>query len=293
VTSEICGRRVYAEFASIGPAGPDWFDIWPTENGAPWVRAQRTLRGYRIRYEGRADFVVDVDSRSIACDPVNCPDTMLRHFLMDQVVPLMLSVEHVVLHASSVVLNGGFTAFVGPGGAGKSTIALALGRAGFAIGSDDALLIETESGSRTPGLPWLATPAYPSLRVWQDSAAVAATAASNADEPPSAKRQFRDGFSFFTEPLPLVRLYALDPEPSASTRFEPLSPREAVMTLVEQSYRLALDDRASLARQLDALSGIARDIPAWRLSCPRRLDAWRDLAAAVAAHAEGTASEVV
>jgi hypothetical protein len=40
------------------------------------------------------------------------------------------------------------------------------------------------------------------------------------------------------------------------------------------------------------LSGIARDVPAWRLSFPRRLDAWRDLAAAVAAHAAGAASEV-
>ena len=290
--TEIYGRHVHAESASIGPAGPEWFDIWLTENGAPWVRAQRTPRGYRIRYEGRADFVVDFDSRSIACDPLNCPEAMMRHFLMDQVVPLMLSVDHVVLHASSVVLNGGFAAFVGPGGAGKSTIALALGRAGFAIGADDGLLVEPESDPRTPSVSWLATPSYPSLRVWQDSAAVAPVAASNADEPPSAKRQFCEGFSFFTEPLPLVRLYVLDPEPSASTCFEPLSPREAVMTLVEQSYRLGLDDRSSLARQLDALSRIARDVPAWRLSSPRRLDAWCDLAAAVAAHAADTASEV-
>jgi hypothetical protein len=292
VIDAIYGRRVYAESAAIGPAGPDWFDIWPTHSGAPWVRAQRTPRGYRIRFEGRADFLVDFDSRSIACDPVDCPDAMMRHFLVDQVVPLMLSVDHVVLHASSVVLNGGFAAFVGPGGAGKSTIALTLGRAGFVIGSDDGLLIEPESDPRTPRVPRLATPSYPSVRVWQDSATVAATAASNPDEPPSAKRQFREGLAFFSEPLPLIRVYVLDPEPSASTRFDPLSPREAAMTLVEQSYRLALDDRSSLARQLDALSGIARDVPAWRLSFPRRLDAWRDLAAAVAAHAAGAASEV-
>ena len=292
MTSEIYGRRVSAEVASIGPAGPDWFDIWPTENGAPWVRAQRAPRGYRIRYEGRADFVVDVGSRSIACDPVDCPPAMLRHFLLDQVVPLMLSVDDVVLHASSVVLNGGFTAFVGPGGAGKSTMALALGRAGFAIGSDDGLLIEADADPGSPRVPRRAIPSYPSLRVWQDSAALAATAASNADEPPSAKRQFRQGFSFFTEPLPLVRLYVLDPEPSASTRFESLSTREIAMTLVEQSYRLALDDRGALARQFDALSDIARRVPAWRVSSPRRLDAWRDLAAAVAAHAAGARSEV-
>lgn len=289
---EIYGRRVETEFASIGPAAPDWFDIWPTEDGAPWVRAQRTARGYRIRYEGRADFAVDVASRSIACDPVNCPDPMIRHFLLDQVVPLMLSVDHVVLHASSVVLNGGFTAFVGPGGAGKSTMALALGRAGFAIGSDDGLLIDAPPDRRTPRRPRLAIPSYPSLRVWQDSAALAATAPDNPDEPASAKREFREGLSFCTEPLPLLRLYALDREPSVSTSFEALSPRETAMTLVEQSYRLALDDRVSLARQFDAVSDIARSVPAWRLSSPRRLDAWRELAAAVAAHAAATAAEL-
>jgi hypothetical protein len=65
------------------------------------------------------------------------------------------------------------------------------------------------------------------------------------------------------------------------------------MALVEQSYRLALDDRAALARQFDDLVGVARNVPAWRLSWPRRLDRWKELADAVIDHAEGTAASDV
>ncbi len=268
------GRRVPFTIAPLGPAGPAWFDIWPAQSGAPWVRAQRTPDGYRIRYERRGDFLVDRAAFRIVCDPIDCPEPMMRHFVLDQVVPLMLSVDRIVLHASSVAAGRGFAAFVGPGGAGKSTLALALGRAGLAIGSDDGLLIE--SG--------LATPSYPSIRVWEDSAALAAHPACNPGAPPTAKRQYREGFVFATDPRPLTRLYVLDPEPSASVRFEPVAPRELAIGLVEQSYRLALDDRDALARQFDELVALARAVPAWRLSSPRRLDGWRELARAVIDH---------
>ena len=274
--------------APLGPApdGP-WFDIWSTEQGRPWVRALRTEYGYRIRYERRADFLIDRRSATVVCDPRDCPEMMMRHFLLDQVLPLMLSLDAIVLHASSVAVNGGFAAFIGPGGAGKSTIALALGRAGYAIGSDDGLLVRSDDQVVT------ATPAYPTVRVWQDSASkVAALPPANATAPSTAKRRFRDGFRFATDELPLTRVYALDPHPSATIRFEPLAPRVAVMALIEQSYRLSLDDSASLARQLDELVAIARHVPAWRLSTPRRLDAWRDFADAIATHSGGGAFEV-
>jgi hypothetical protein len=282
MTLAVYGRQIASSAGSLGPAGPDWFDIWPTSSGSPWVRAQRSQVGYRIRYEGRADFFVDPAAETIVCESFDCPEPMRRHFLLDQVVPLMLSVDRVVLHASSVVASGGFAAFIGRGGAGKSTIALALARAGLAIGSDDGLLIEDG----------VATPSYASVRVWNDSAALAAGPACNMDAPRTAKRQYLDGFRFAADPQALSRLYVLDPDPYPSIHFEPIAPRDLVITLVEQSYRLALDDRDALARQLDDLTRLARSVPAWRLSSPRRLDAWHELSRAVIDHIGGVASEV-
>ena len=289
----VYGRRLASEMPlpEIAPCGgpPDWrfrtgpledgdlawFEIWPTERDTPWVRACRSPGGYRVRYEGRADFLIDPAARSIVCDARECPDSMLRHFLLDQVLPLTFSLDAVVLHASSVAVGGGFAAFIGPGGAGKSTLALALGRAGHAIGSDDGLLVE-------PGR--LATPSYPSLRVWEDSAALAGRPAMNEDVAPSAKRQYLEGYTFTTRSLPLAGVYILDRAPATSIRFEPVAQREATMALVEQSYRLALDNRKALAWQLDQLASLAQQVPAWRLSSPRRLDAWRELSGAVADH---------
>jgi len=265
-----------------------WFEIWPTEHDTPWVRARRTPAGYGIRYVGRADFVIDRAARSIVCQPRDSPDSMLRHFLLDQVLPLTFSLDALVLHGSSVAVDGRFAAFIGPGGAGKSTLALALGRSGHGIGADDGLLVEPAPAPSAPPLPsipsHLATPSYPSLRVWEDSAALADRAAMNEDAPLLAKRRYRDGYTFVTCPLPLAAIYILDRVPAPSIRFEPIAPRAATIALVEQSYRLALDDRTMLARQLDQLASLARQVPVWRLSSPRRLDAWEELSCAVADH---------
>ena len=254
-----------------------WFDIWPVADGRAWVRGIRVSSGYVVRYEDRADFLIATDRRTITCDDdtdSGCPDEMMRHFLLDQVVPLMLSLDASVLHASSVVIRGAMAAFIGPGGAGKSTLAVALGRLGHPVGSDDGLLL-TGKGDEMLGIP-----AYAGVRLCADSANVVGGRPAAS----SAKIRVRDGLPFFTGAAPLGLIYVVDPRPSADIAFHALSPREAVMALVEQAYRLALDDRAALVRQLDDLSDAALRIGAWRLSFPRALDGWRALSSAVAEH---------
>jgi len=258
-----------------------WFDIWPVPNGRAWVRGIKVPSGYVVRYEDRADFFVDLDRRSITCDDdtdSGCPDDMMRHFLLDQVVPLMLSLNAPVLHASSVMIRGAMAAFIGPGGAGKSTLAVALGRLGHPVGSDDGLLLARGDGEV------LGIPAYAGARLCADSANAAGVGPRAANAPVAAKVRVRDGIPFFAGAAPLVRIYVVDPRPSADIAFHALTPRAAVMALLEQAYRLALDDRAALARQFDDLADAALEIDAWRLSFPRALDGWRALASAVADH---------
>lgn len=258
------------------PAGT-WFEIWPAPEGRAWVRGIRVTSGYVIRYEDRADFLVDPERRTITCDhdtDSGCPDEMMSHFLVDQVVPLMLSLDAPVLHASSVVISGAMAAFIGPGGAGKSTLAVALGRLGHAVASDDGLLLAREDGEI------LGIPAYAGARLCADSASV--VGGQRATSP--AKIRVRDGLPFCSGAAPLARIYVVDPRPSADIAFHALTRREAVMALVEQAYRLALDDRDALVRQFDDLAGAALRIGVWRLSFPRALDGWRALSSAVAAH---------
>jgi hypothetical protein len=260
------------------PARP-WFVVWRRPDGDPWLRACRTAAGYRLEYRNCAVFDVDLEQRTMAGDTIACAEEMFRHFLLDQVVPLVMSLETPVLHASTVVIDGRLVAFAGPGGAGKSTIATALARRGHAIGGDDALLVTARERSAS------AVPAYPGVRLWADSErAVAAGLTGWGRTEPSAKQRFTSGLPFARGESVLTDVYVIDRAAAGSIGFARLSPRDAVVELLRETYRLALDDRAAMARELDALTAIASRLACWRLSFPRRLEAWPVLAAAVEAH---------
>jgi hypothetical protein len=266
---------------SLAIAPGQWFEIWPQPDGRPWIRGMKVPCGYRVRYEDRGDFLLDADTRSITFDDALCvcPGEMMRHFLLDQIVPLMLSLDSLVLHASSVVIDGEMAAFIGPGGAGKSTIAVALARRGYALGSDDGLLLR-RSGDR-----WLGGPAYGGARLWRDSAAIVAVGQRpNPGATAARKVRVTEGLRFVSEPSPLTRLYIIDPAPAPAIRFEPLTARAALIELVQQTYRLALDDRDALRTQLDALADVVTHLTAWRVAFPRTLAGVSSLAESVAAH---------
>ena len=267
------------------PHHGDWFVIWWRPDGDPWVRASRTANGYRVQYCNCAEFDVDAVHSTITADTIDCSEEMFRHFLLDQVAALAWSLEAPVLHASSVAIDGRtLVAFAGPGGAGKSTLATALARRGHAIASDDALLLRMADHDVS------AVPAYPGVRLWNDSELEVAAGLTGAGRPvPIAKQRFSRGLPFAREGR-LVRLYVLDPLPAGAIRFERLSGRDAVVELVRQTYRLALDDRGALARELAALADIVGRVSCWRLSHPRHLDRWRALAADVEAHVRAGAT---
>jgi hypothetical protein len=103
------------------------------------------------------------------------------------------------------------------------------------------------------------------------------------------KLRIRDGLPFASGPFPLTRLYVIDPSPAVSIRFEPLTARAALMELVQQTYRLALDDRDALASQFDVLADVVTRLSAWRVSFPRTLAGVSGLAESVGEHISDTA----
>jgi len=260
------------------PAG-GWFEIWPGPDGAPGVRAARTADGYHVRYCDAAEFQIGARGRALCGDTIDCADAVFRHWLVDQVVALALSLESTVLHASSVAIDGGpLVAFAGPAGTGKSTLALALARVGHPIGADDGMALDVR------GAAVRAVPAYPAVRLWRDSEAAVAAGLVGAGRPSEiGKQRFGAGLPF-AGARTLARVYVLDRDPSSTVRFERLTPRDAAVALLAHTYRLAIDDRDVLGRELETLSAIAARVSCWRLSFPRRLDRWRELAADVEAH---------
>jgi len=264
------------------PAVPDaWVDPWRRDEGGPWIRVQRH-DGYRIRYEDQVDFHFSPADRTLTVHATDCPAATLRHFLLDQVVPLVLSVDSLVLHASANVVDGIVVAFAGPCGAGKSTLAAILERAGHAVASDDALLLRAQRDTI------YAVPAYPGLRFWPPALAAVSRGADTAPvSAASTKRRLTADLRFHAHAAPLGCVYQVGAA-SADVTLTRLSQRDAAMLFIEHGYRLEQRDAGSLAREMDAACEAASRVPVWRLSHPRDYGAWDRVAAAIVAHARDT-----
>src|SRR5215471_18134727 len=144
----------------------DWdcerLHTWTLPDGTPWLEIGRQARGYLLRFEELVDFVVSRDARKIVCyADSDIPSETVRHLLLDQVLPLVLSSQgQLVVHGSAVLTPTGTIAFVGDSGSGKSTLASSFIEEGMAILTDDCLLLEENEGCLT------AVPSYPGVRLW-------------------------------------------------------------------------------------------------------------------------------
>jgi hypothetical protein len=194
-------------------------------------------------------------------------DATLRHLLLDHVLPRVLSWRGAfVLHGAVVVIEGTAICLVGETGLGKSTLGASLQAAGHWLLSDDGAEITDRP------LPTV-KPTYPSLRLWPESVDALYDVA-----PPSApmasytsKQRLETAGGGVAAGHPLRAVVVLDPPPSEQgpVLLRPLSPREACMVLVRNSFQLDVADAARVRANLDTAARLAHAIPVFRLSYPR------------------------
>lgn len=257
-----------------GPA-PRWFMSLTRVTGEQWLSCAREPGGYRLRFPGLADFIVSADGREIVCEAMpGIPPVTTRHLLLDQVVPLVLNLRgHEALHATAILTPRGVCAFIGPTGAGKSTLAASFLYSGYPVLSDDCLVLEADEDAI------LATPAYPGLRLWDD--ALIALCMNVPHSRPvahySLKRRVGVGgngtFPLERESLACIYAMAKSPEPVGEGRLdratiEDLSLREQFMTVVASLFRLDITDRSMLKRQFEFAVKIISRVPVRRLRLP-------------------------
>ena len=252
------------------PANSDWIHHWPDESGAMSLAQYDEGSDFLLRFPDLADFVISEDGRTIGVWPA--PETStetLRHLVLDQVLPRVLAQQgRLVLHAGAVRVGQLAIAFIGETGRGKSTLTASFHSAGYPLLSDDGIVLAEGQGTT------LAQPTYSSLRLWPEAVAGlfarAPHLAPMAHYSPKQRvimKEFAD-----TTPLPLAAVYVLSPEVQGDAEnisLAPISPSEACMAIIRNSFQLDVADRRRATGLLSVASGIAQQLPVFSLAFPR------------------------
>lgn len=255
----------------------DWSHRWLSKTGVVDIFMAKTEEGFLLRFPDLADFFIPANESRIDAfpTPVTNEET-LRHLILDQVLPRLIAHRGpLVLHAASVEVDGRTIAFVGPTGTGKSTIATSFHIAGYRLISDDGLILPLFENRV------LALPTYPSLRLWPDTVAGLFTKMPPLE--PMAHYSTKQRVMIYRNantdrlmmPLPLSAIYVLSPE-SASGNIDTggisitsLSPADACMAIVGNTFQLDLTDATRVTRVLEAATKVVRQVPVFSLAYPR------------------------
>ncbi len=253
-----------------------WFMQWYLPGGELRVSFAKMNGGYLLRFNELADFFVSKHGKEIVCmSRTEIPTETIHHLLLDQVIPLVINFKGgEALHASAVLTSDGVIAFSGQTGSGKSSVAGSFLKAGNSLMSDDCLpLIEKDRDI-------YAIPAYPGLRLWEDS--LDHLFGNNGNRKSVAHYttkqrvcvEKKDG-AYCNAPQPLKCVYTLG-EPSEIQKgddivIEALSPRESIMELIKCAFRLDITDRGMLTRQLGFLKKVVSTVSVRRLILSRNL----------------------
>jgi hypothetical protein len=229
--------------------------VWLSANGA----------FYRFHYAEGIDYVLSRDgTRLWVLWSKTTTESDIFSYLLGPIMGFILRVRGgVCLHASAVTVNGRAVLFVGDAGAGKSTIAMAMGRLGYPIMSDDIVPIY-----QLAGLTY-AQSGYPRVRLRQPSLPMLSDL--NGQLPPLRKPEGKgrlhfdltsEGYQFQSDPLPIGALYLLaqrDEHPHAP-RVEPMSPVDGLMDLVANTYVTRFLDTSMRAQELLELSQLVNQV---------------------------------
>lgn len=245
----------------------------PAPDGDPPVVVVEGLgaAGVRFAYGEGIRFHVSSALDGVWADwdaPLDESDAMT--FLLGPVLGYLLRARGVLaLHASAVEIDGRLTGFVGPAGAGKSTLAAGLAARGHAVLSDDVLALRESKGA------WVAWPAHDQVRLWD--ASVAMLFGEGHRLPPLSpsweKRELslrESGMRFQDEPRPLRALVLLDGDPGAvdAPVITSEGGNEALLSLIGNTYVSYLLEPQARARELEAIADLAARTPIGRLRRP-------------------------
>ena len=254
------------------------------DNGELWQASWSEGDTYISRFPQFASFRIHPHELRIECAPEpGAAESTIAHLILDHAIPRLLSLQpgYLVLHASAIQVESQTIAIMGTSGQGKSTLAAWFASQGFALLTDDCLVLRQNVLRKDgPAQPWLAQPSYHSVRLWPES-----VIALGIDE--SALREFahysskrRTGkaaeFRFAAGGSPLSACFVLvdqhDPNTAGPPAVRPLSVNEAFLELARAVFRLDAEDEQINRCEFEVLTGLLDTVPFWSLSYERKFE---------------------
>jgi hypothetical protein len=220
----------------------------------------------RIDYADGAQFWINRDASELwAAWPENLAIEDVASYLLGPIFGLMLRLRGTAcLHASAVAFGDSTAAFVGPPGAGKSTMAAALAQRGYTVLSDDiVVLIERDKAFFT-------VPSYPYLSLWPESVEMlyGDSEALPRFVPSWEKRRLAlDGDGRFGDrELTLAAIYLFgDRRSGLPSRIEEIDARRALLTLIPNTYATNALDARMRAEEFEVLGRLVERVPIRKL----------------------------
>ncbi|HEV2102862.1 MAG TPA: hypothetical protein VGR58_08800 [Candidatus Acidoferrum sp.] len=239
--------------------------------------------GYQLSYSDGTRFAVDGAAARIwgtYQSPLTAED-MATYFLGPVLGFVLRQRNTVCLHASGVEIQGRAVCFCGDAGYGKSTTAAALALRGLPVVAEDVVALQ-ESGGKFEALP-----GYPRVCLWPESVKMLFGREDALPRlTPVWDKRFleldgrRAKFEGAELPFGVIYLFAPRRDDQRAPRVEKVSPREALLELVQNTYMNWVLERQQRAAEFDALYRLVQQVPVRRITPhakPEKLAALCDL----------------
>ena len=228
-----------------------------------------------VCWTSQFEFLVSVDGRVIRARRLRefSSEESFQVYLLAQALSfslLKMGVES--YHMTAVEVCGKAVGFMGDSGAGKSSMAASFIRAGNRLITDDLLLL------RPRGIEFLVYPGQPWIKLYPEMArdALGTTVEGIPMNSMTAKRIYPlDQSGFCHHPLPLAAIYCLDAcvdaPPAGRGSIHPVTPGNAVIQLIKNSFNTTVTGAPRPRRQLEQAAAVVSAVPVRAITYKREV----------------------